>query len=169
MSDQYERPPLLEAIYEVYARDCPGWSELSYKEIEEQLRARFDGRREELEPVGVQVLVGPGKAISHSVAPEAHRVRLWTKDGGEMFQFAPTMCAYNIMKRYERFASHAADIEKLFGVYLERAKPTATEWAGQRYINRVLLPLADPIRRAISSCIRSFPARPLTAPSPCRC
>jgi hypothetical protein len=83
--ERYKSPPLVEAIYEVYVRDCPGWSELSYKEIEEQARPRFDGRRDELEPVGVQVQLGPGKAIAHSVAPEARRVRLWSRDASEMF------------------------------------------------------------------------------------
>jgi uncharacterized protein (TIGR04255 family) len=141
--EPYKAPPLVEAIFEVYYRDSPGASELSFKELEDLLRKQFSGRREELEPRGVQFQLGPGKNVAHKVLSEEQRIRLWAEDGGEMFQFAPRMCAYNILSRYRQFADHASDIERLFSAHLDRARPTAVEWAGQRYINKVLLPSAD--------------------------
>jgi len=138
----YKTPPLVEAIFEAYFRKSPGWSELSYKRLEERLRARFDGKRDVVQSVGVEFQLGPeGQVIRQGRAPEVPRQqRIWTKDGGELFQFSPAMCAYNLLSRYTHFDEHAADIESLCADYLAEAQPTATNFLGQRYINRVVLP-----------------------------
>lgn len=138
----YKSPPLVEAIFEGYFRRSPGWSELSYKRLDERLRTRFDGKRDVVQSFGVELQLGPdGQVIGQGRAPEVPRQqRIWAKDGGELFQFSPAMCAFNLLSRYTHFDRHAADIEKLFAEYLAEAQPTAVNFLGQRYINRVVLP-----------------------------
>lgn len=139
---EYKTPPLVEAIFEAYFRRSPGWSELSYKRLEERLRDRFDGKRDVVQSFGIEFQFGrDGQVVRQGQAPEAPRQqRIWAKDGGELFQFSPAMCAYNLLSRYRHFESHAPEIEKLYAEYLAEAQPTAVKFLGQRYINRVVLP-----------------------------
>lgn len=134
----------MEAIYEAYFRDGPGWSELSYSRTEQKVADRFDGRRDEAPPpMGVELRFGPSGELATGLVPKPPRqLRAWRSDGGELFQFSPVMCAYNILSaRYARFEQHASSIETLHGVYIEEARPTAVNFLGQRYINKVALPV----------------------------
>ncbi len=140
MEHIYKRPPLVEAIYEVYIEDSPGWSQLSYGRIKDGLQSRFDGEPDVLEPIGFEVKLGPGKSVAQTTAYEAPRHRVWSRDRGEMFQFSPAMCAYNLLAKYTRFEAHAADLEEFVRAYLKEAQPTRIAWVGQRYINRISLP-----------------------------
>lgn len=159
----YDNPPLVEAIYEVQFRDSPGWSELSYKRLEERLAPRFDGRRDVLEAVGLQVQMAPdGKLVPAPTPSIPRKRRMWTKDEGELVQFTSTMCAYNILARYRGFEHVTNDIEQLFGMMMEEAQPTATEFLGQRYINRVVLPKGE---QDPSAFFEVYPRLPLDVAS----
>lgn len=142
----YQSPPLVEAIFEAYFRDAPGWSELSWERLDKSLRPRFDGKRDVVQTMGLELQFGPqGQVIKHGRAPEVPRQqRVWAKDDGELFQFSPAMCAYNLLAKYTHFEHHTRDIEALVGQYLEEARPRGVAFLGQRYINRVVLPEGTP-------------------------
>lgn len=146
---RYAAPPLVEAIYEVYFADGPGWSQLSYKRLEDKFAPRFSGPRDNApNPVGVRFQVGPDGLVATGPAPTPPlQRRMWRDDRSELFQFSPLMCAYNVLsQRYRSFEDHAPDIEELYGAYIAEAQPAAVQFVGQRYINRVVLPAgtADP-------------------------
>lgn len=136
----YDSPPIVEAVYEVFVQDSPGWSQLSLERIREKVKDQFGGSKDVLEPVGVQVQFGPGKTIAQTMTPEAPRHRLWSSDKSEMFQFSSAMCAYNLLAKYRGFDEHKADLERIVGVYLAEASSTGILWVGQRYINKITLP-----------------------------
>jgi uncharacterized protein (TIGR04255 family) len=137
----YPKSPLVEAIYEVQFRDGPGWSELSLKSFAAEMARRFSGKRDRVEPIGIHFQFGPDGKLSHEQKPPAPAItRLWSPDGGELFQFSHIMCAYNLLARYQTFEAHAGDIQALYGAFIAEAKPSGVQFVGQRYINRVNLP-----------------------------
>jgi uncharacterized protein (TIGR04255 family) len=140
--DRYAHPPLIEAIYELYPLDAPGWSELSYSRLASRFRDAFDGEKDVLEGVGVQFTAGQISSPTAFVQPPRHRI--WTKGRGEMFQFSPQLCAYNVLSpAYTQFENHVGRAREVFSAWLEEAQPTAIAATGQRAINRIVLPVAS--------------------------
>lgn len=131
--------PLVEAIFESQVADSRGWSQLSQANLREKLKGTFDGEEDVLEPFGIQVSLSQ-QGATQQFAKHPPRLRLWTKSRGEMFQFDAAMCAYNIMGSYTKFEDYTARLRELVGTYFQEARPSAIEWTGQRYINRVELP-----------------------------
>lgn len=125
--------------------ESPGWSQLSQTRLKERLANVFDGEEEVLEPFGMQLTVGP-KGVAQKISRGPKRLRLWSKSRGEMVQFDETTCAYNILTAYTKFEDHIERLGAVMGLYVEEAKPSGIAWAGQRYINKVELPVsgADP-------------------------
>ncbi len=143
MATRYRQPPLIEAIYEAHFADAPGWSELSYGKLEGLLRGRFSGQREEQRPVQFQIQIGPGPVAEPRVSSEAHRLRLWTPDRGELVQFSRSMCAFNLLGSYRSFDTHVAQLRELIDAFLAEAQPTAVARASQHYINKILVPESE--------------------------
>jgi uncharacterized protein (TIGR04255 family) len=137
----YAKPPLVEAVFEVFVEDPSPWNDQSQQRLEQELTEKFSGPRDTLQPSAVQIQIGPEQAFSQRVVPEPPRRRMWTPDRGELFQFGPAMCAYNLLSHYRSFEQHAARLEELTGRYLEERKPAKIAWAGQRYVNRILVPV----------------------------
>lgn len=131
--------PLVEAIFEAQVAQSPGWSQLSQATLKGKLQGEFGGPEEVLEPVGVQFSLSD-KGIAQQMERHPPRLRLWTKNRGQMFQFDERMCAYNLMGDYTHFEDHAERLRELLETYLAEARPLAVDWLGQRYINRVELP-----------------------------
>src|SRR6266705_3249981 len=132
--------PLVEAIYEVYAADSPGWSELSYRRLAERFAERFRGKRDVFEPAGAEIELRPGQPIAPRWIGEPVRHRMWTADDGEMIQFSPVLCAYNIFQQsYTHFEDHLRDIATFFDAYLPHSHPHKLTAVGQRSV--VAVPL----------------------------
>ena len=136
---RYTKPPLVEALCEVYAQDAPGWSDSSAQRLEERFRNAFSGEAETLELRGVEFELGT-ELEARQRAISSVRRRLWTMNGDRMIQFEAGMCAYNVLGQYSTFEAYAADIKDFVAGYLAEARPTALRWTGQRYINKVVLP-----------------------------
>ena len=141
MATPYPNPPLLEAVFELFvAGDGLDWSTETTGQIEGLLAEQFDGPRETIRPTGLQIQLSPEGVGAQSLQPEPDRRRLWTSDRGEMFQFSPAMCAYNLLGHYRTFEQHARTLESLVRLFLEHRQPKEIAWAGQRYVNRIVVP-----------------------------
>ena len=137
---RYRTPPLVEAVFEVFAAST-SWSEEANRYIESAFRDQYSGKREVLQPFGLHFQMGPGLALQGlKREQEPERVRLWTPDGGRMVQFAPNMCALNILPKYSHYIEYRPELEHLALMYLDVAQPEAVALLGQRYINKVVLP-----------------------------
>jgi uncharacterized protein (TIGR04255 family) len=143
VATRYLQPPVIEAIYEAHFADAPGWSDLSYKKIEDLFRSRFGGQREEQRPVQFEISFGPGPTPQPTVVNEAHRVRLWTRDRGELIQFSRSMCAFNVLGNYSSFDAHVRKVDEFYRAFLGEAQPTALSWASQHYINKIQIPESE--------------------------
>ena len=137
---RYRKPPLVEAVFEVFAVPTR-WSDEAQQAIESAFRDVYSGKREEMQPVGLHFQIGPGLALQGlKTEQQPGRVRLWTPDGDRMLQFAPNMCALNILPPYSHYVEYQPELERLTRMYLDLAQPEATALLGQRYINKVVLP-----------------------------
>lgn len=137
---KYRSPPLVEAVYEVYAgpsKASPG----ALEAVEAALRDAYSGQREVLKPVGFQLQVGPGLAL-HGFHREQHpeRTRLWAPSRDRMVQFATNMCALNALPPYTHYLDYVGDLQRLVETYLAVAEPQVVTLLGHRYINKVNLP-----------------------------
>jgi uncharacterized protein (TIGR04255 family) len=140
VATRYRQPPVIEAIYEAHFTDAPGWSDLSYKQIEDSFRSRFGGQREEQRPVQLQIALSPGPAPLPTIVSEPPRIRLWTPDRGELVQFSRSMCAYNVLGNYSSFDTHVTRVGDFYRAFLALAQPSALDWASQHYINKIQIP-----------------------------
>src|SRR5207244_2260216 len=77
---------------------------------------------------------------------------------GEMFQFGPDVCAYNVMSHYTHFEDHVPEMRRLFEAYLNEAQPNAISLVGQRYINKFLIAKDDQPEKYFQSYPRLPPA-----------
>jgi uncharacterized protein (TIGR04255 family) len=136
--------PLQEAVFELYPSSSPGWSDLSYKRLAEVAGEKFAGPKDALRQMGVEFQLGPDATTPPAIKTPPIRHRLWTPDRGEMFQFAPDVCAYNVMmSHYTHFENHVPEMRRLFDAYLNEAHPNALTLVGQRYINKFLIEKDD--------------------------
>ena len=137
---RYRTPPLVEAVFEVFAAPSQ-WPEEAPGSIESAFRETYSGKRDVLQPFGLHFQMGPGlssKGLKREQEPE--RVRLWTPGGDQVVQFAPNMCALNILPDYSHYIEYRPEPERLVEQYLDLAKPEAVAVVGQRYIDKVVLP-----------------------------
>lgn len=138
---KYASPPLIEAVFEVYFVEPIEWTEATQASIESVLRPDYVGLREALRPVGMVFEMGPEMQLRGlQRREEPSRIRLWTPDKGHMVQFAPNMCAMNVLNAYSHYVDYEPALHQLVQSYLDEVAPPATALIGQRYINKVLLP-----------------------------
>ncbi len=127
-------------MFEVFATPTV-WAETAPEAVESALHETYSGKRDVLQPLGLHLQMGPGltlQGLKREEEPE--RVRLWTPGGDRMVQFAPNMCALNILPDYAHYVEYRPELEALVRLYLDHARPEAVTLVGQRYINKVVLP-----------------------------
>lgn len=143
---RYETPPLKEAIFELFVKNHPGWSELSYTRLDGQFGTMYDGPRDEVAQHGFKVQFGPRGQISQGLESLQGpvRVRRWNADKSRLVQFAPNMCAFNALApSYTTFDDYVEPMRALYDAFLGEASATEVDWVGQRYINRIVLPKGE--------------------------
>lgn len=145
-----DKPPLVEAIFEVFAKpssdpESDGAAEL--RALEEEAARLFPGKKETVQAVGVKLAFGPDGPKVQQAPDQTPQYRFWAADSSELFQFSPVMCAYNLLSHYTRFEDHVEGMRQAFALWLDHVQPGAIAWAGQRYVNRVLVPESEEPRR----------------------
>jgi uncharacterized protein (TIGR04255 family) len=139
---RYLHPPLMEAIYEVFVKDAPGWSVESARGLENTLLPSFVGQREEVNLVNLNIHLGPTGQPSTVVAPDDLRTRLWNSNRTSLVQFSSQMAALNVLPgAYTQYEEQEPQLSAFFAAYLAASQPTALAWLGQRYINKIVLPV----------------------------
>jgi uncharacterized protein (TIGR04255 family) len=140
----YNAPPVTEAVYEINVEARPNvfaWNE----GLTQQLKENFpDFTQEEREQLTDHLLeVASTGAVGHKQKARGERIRCWNHDRSRLIQFGPTLCAFNALKQYQTFEDCLPQVRELFRLYIEGWIPHQINWAGQRYINTVLLPVSS--------------------------
>lgn len=140
----YERKPLREAVFELFAdgESAKAWSAQSFVRVFEQLPG-YVHHEEQLRDVGIDVQMSADGAVANQRTPQA-RVRRWDQARQKAVQFGQHMCALNVLgDAYTRFEDQLDTIRLVIHAYLEEARPSKIGWIGQRYINAIKLPISE--------------------------
>lgn len=131
---KYERPPLVEAVFELFAEPSGDHFEAA------GFFSQFSEYSSEPEPwsnavVGVELR--EGRLVSSSLKDQSRGERRWNKDRTRGVLVGPGVLACNILPPYGHFAEHRPLLTRLLAAYVATAKPSALGWIGHRYINRI--------------------------------
>lgn len=154
----YDEPPLIEAVFELFADPAApsSWNVVPV----DRLRARneqYAGDVEQIHDFGLSLSVGPHGVVQTPSAP-AQRVRFWNGHRNKAVQFGPHMCAHNVLAAaYSHFEDHVQSIRDLFATFLHEARPQRLAWLGQRYINQIRIPVGE--HRNVAEYFELYPTR----------
>jgi uncharacterized protein (TIGR04255 family) len=138
MAAHYQKSPLVEAIFEFYFDDCT-WGAEEREALHRTLAASYPGGTEEVSlPPNVQVEVQPALTQVQVWNP-SRRQRFWAQDRGRMVQFDHEMCALNALRPYTHYVDYLPAMTELLTSYARMARPSRVRFAGQRYINRIVI------------------------------
>ena len=137
---EYDHPPLVEAVFEVFLPPDAGDVELGA--LREHLAGEYKGRSNRIEPKGAEVEVGP-QGGSTRLIEEPPRWQFRSLDDQLMAQVGQNMCAVNVLPPYTHYVDYKLAIEEVFKRWLAATEAKELFSIGQRYINRVLLPPAS--------------------------
>lgn len=138
MPVQYDRSPVVEAIFEFFVEGASIPPNVA-GQIFEKLQKDYAGKRDE-QVSAAEIDLGPSGPRVRTAKP---RHRLWRTDGTALAQFAEDMFAFNALRPYTHYADYSEQIARLFQLYTELAQPSGFRFLGQRYINLVTLPSHD--------------------------
>jgi uncharacterized protein (TIGR04255 family) len=134
----YDRPPLVEAVFELFASQAAEESRI--ESVREEMASLYGGQADEINPDAMAVELGPqGAGVRFRRDPARYRYR--TPDGTRLVQVASNMAAFNIFPPYSHYEEFLPEMEGFFGRWLEAIEPASLSQIGQRYINKVRLPL----------------------------
>lgn len=160
---QYDRQPLVEAIFELYVSDDQAQvAEVARDDAAlERIAQNFPEYRfneEHLKDFGIRVEAEPNGSVRRSSREPRERVRRWNEERTSAIQVGSHMCAHNILGRaYTGFENHLPTVSLLIESYLREAHPTTLAWIGQRYINSIKLPVED---QQVASYFEIYPKLP---------
>ena len=133
----YRKPPVVEALCEVYFADST-WDDTIPGTFYERIKKEFP-RRQQREIQEAQIALGRGTA-SAGVQRLPPWMQFLTEKGDLMIQIAENLLVVNQMRPYPHFEEWEPVIYRALAVYSEVALPQKVGRIGLRYINRIETP-----------------------------
>lgn len=150
----YERPPIVEALCEIYftgSRWDPTIPGLFY----ERVRADYP-QKSQMAGVGIEVQLSPAQTETRPL-PVEPRMRFGRHDNSRLLQLARDLLVINQLLPYPRYEDWREEVHRGLGMYRELAAPGGINRIGVRYINRINVP-NPPIR--MEDYFRVYPQIP---------
>ncbi len=133
MSNQYENPPLVEALCEFHFTAQAPWDLTIPGMIYERVKAEFPEKRQQ---IGVRFQLRPTeRGVEPRIEPEPPRVQFWRKDGRALIQVAPNLLVVNHLRPYPTWARFKEMIMANLSIYAEVARPASINRIVLRYLN----------------------------------
>lgn len=133
----YRRPPVVEALCEVYFDDST-WDDTIPGAFYERVKAEFPTRRQR-EIQEAQIAFGRDTA-SAGVQRLPPWMQFLTEKGDLMIQVAENLLVVNQMRPYPHFEEWVTVVDRALATYREVAQPQKVARVGLRYINRIEIP-----------------------------
>jgi uncharacterized protein (TIGR04255 family) len=130
----YPRPPLIEALCEIYFDPGQEWDVTLLGLYYERVKSGFPGKRE-LRNLEVSVQSGP-EQFAQEIREAGVRMQFVRADKTAMVQVAPNLLVVNQLPPYPSWAEFRALISERVNDYVAVAKPQGLARIGLRYINR---------------------------------
>ena len=139
MGDKLLSPPLIEALCEFRFTPSSPWDWTLPGRLYDQIGKEFS-ERSQIEEVGVQIRLGPGKPPASQVIKGPDRVQMKRPDGSAMVQIGPHLLAVNYLRSYPNWETFSELILSIFESYINLCGECNLQRIGLRYINRLPLP-----------------------------
>ncbi|OGP88263.1 MAG: hypothetical protein A2156_14515 [Deltaproteobacteria bacterium RBG_16_48_10] len=139
MGDKLLSPPLIEALCEFRFTPSSPWDWTLPGRLYDQLAEEFP-ERSQVDGVGVQIKLGPGKPLSSQVIKGPDRVQMKRSDGSAMVQVGPHLLAVNYLRFYPNWETFRGLILSTFEKNIKLCGECNLQRIGLRYINQIPLP-----------------------------
>jgi uncharacterized protein (TIGR04255 family) len=137
----YERPPVVEALCEIYFTGS-SWDATIPGLFYEKVRKDYP-KKSQMEMAGVEVKVAQGQAETRQLIGEP-RMRFAREDDSRLVQLARDLLVVNQVVTpscpYPHYEEWREVVHTALDVYRGLAAPTGIDRIGVRYINRVCVP-----------------------------
>jgi len=151
---RYERPPIVEALCEIYFTGSQ-WDVTVPGIFYERVRADYP-QKSQLVVSRVELPLGPEIKESQSL-PIEQRVRFTRTDGSRLIQLARDLLVVNQLLPYPHYEEWREVVHTTLDLYTKVAAPSGIVRVGVRYINRVHVPGA---RIRVEDYFRVYPEIP---------
>lgn len=165
---QFDAPPLVEAVFDCFVE--PSAELLDPRALEDGFFARFSeytaDSRQEWRQFSSVVAIQGGQPAGTTINAQAG-VRRWNSERSRGVLIGPGVLALNIVPPYGHFEDHLPHLTNLLEAFLALAKPRRVQWLGHRYINHVVMDLADQVSPAALFTLypQLSPPRAMTHPA----
>jgi len=134
---RYRKPPVIEALCEIYFADSM-WDDTVPGAFYERVKQDFpDKRQREIQEA--QIALGPAGATAG-----VRRLPPWmqfiSEKGDRMIQIARDLLVVNQLQPYPHFERWEPAVHSALKIYKELTQPKKVARLGLRYINRVVIP-----------------------------
>lgn len=140
MGDKLLLPPLVEALCEFRFTPSSPWDWTLPGRLYDQIGKEFP-ERSQVEEVGVQIQLGPGKPPASQVIKGPDRVQMKRLDGLAMIQIGPHLLAINYLRSYPNWETFLELILSILENYINLCGECNLQRIGLRYINQIPLPV----------------------------
>jgi uncharacterized protein (TIGR04255 family) len=139
MGEKLLSPPLIEALCEFRFTPASPWDWTLPGRLYDQIGDEFR-ERSQVEGVGVQIQLGPGKPPASQIIKGQDRVQMKRPDGSAMVQIGPRLLAVNCLRLYPNWESFRTTILSVFQEYVKLCGECLLQRIGLRYINQIPAP-----------------------------
>lgn len=139
MGEKLLSAPMIEALCEFRFTPSSPWDWTLPGRLYDQIGNEFT-ERSQVDAVGVQIQLGPGKAPFSQIIKGPDRVQIKRADGSAMVQIGPHLLAINYFRNYPNWETFRTLILQIFEKYINLCGECNLQRIGLRYINQIPLP-----------------------------
>lgn len=130
----YDRPPVVEALVEVYFAGSQ-WDMTIPGRFYERVKDRFPNVSSQVQ---FEIPIAPTGGPTAPVARD--RAQLRSPDGSRLVQVGRDLLVVNRLRPYSEFAEWRPDFVRMLTLYRELAQPSSFARVGVRYLNKIVVP-----------------------------
>lgn len=139
MGERLLSAPLIEALCEFRFSPSSPWDWTFPGRLYDQIGEEFH-ERSQVDGVGVQIQLGPGKPPAPQIIKGPDRVQMKRLDGSAMVQIGPHLLAVNFLRNYPNWETFRTLVLSIFEKYIKLCGEYSMQRIGLRYINQITLP-----------------------------
>lgn len=140
MSRKYGKPPLVEALCELFFEGSE-WDETVVGRFYDRVKERFPQRRQ-VELQEAQFTFSNAGHSSAGIQRKPPQIQFLSEKGNSLLQLRQDVLVVNQLQPYPHFEAWEPNIYWAMKIYSEITKPKGVRRIGLRYINRIVIPLA---------------------------
>ena len=134
----YRRPPIVEALCEVYFSKT-SWNASMPEEFHERIKQEFPNRQTKTTH-RADITIGDSGTASTEVRDLDTVFQFLTEAGDQIVQVSDNLLVVNQLLPYRHFREWESLLDRVLDIYEELASPQRVDRVGLRYINRFEIP-----------------------------